>query len=113
LIPLRLVARSLNGLLLGYNARMRQRKSFFGWLTGWLLLSLLGVGILSGTSLSVRAAPNKQAGFRDVIVNEIAWGGTIASSETDEWIELYNTTSTPIDFNGEWLLISQEQPILH
>lgn len=32
----------------------------------------------------------------DVVINEIAWMGTQAST-SDEWIELYNTTASPID----------------
>ena len=35
----------------------------------------------------------------DVVINEIAWDGTTASS-TDEWIEFYNTTDTDIDISG-------------
>jgi len=34
-----------------------------------------------------------------VVINEIAWAGTTDSS-TDEWIELYNTTSGDIDLTG-------------
>ncbi|MGD8405866.1 MAG: Ig-like domain repeat protein [Anaerolineales bacterium] len=86
---------------------MRRSKAFFGWLTTWLLLSVLGVGILGGARLSVRAAPRQQAQTGDVVINEVAWGGTLASDE-DEWIELYNygpetsldnwvITSAPID----------------
>ena len=36
---------------------------------------------------------------RDVVISEIAWMGTTASSN-DEWIELYNNTSSAIDFAG-------------
>ena len=39
-----------------------------------------------------------------VVINEVAWAGTIASSN-DEWIELYNPTSTDIDLTG-WKLVS-------
>ena len=34
----------------------------------------------------------------DVVINEIAWMGTEASS-SDEWMELYNTTDSPIDIS--------------
>ena len=37
-----------------------------------------------------------------VIINEVAWAGTIADSN-DEWIELYNPGSTPINVTG-WVL---------
>jgi len=40
----------------------------------------------------------------DVVINEVAWMGTAASS-ADEWIELYNTTDQPIDLTG-WTLES-------
>jgi len=37
-----------------------------------------------------------------LLINEIAWAGTLASSN-DEWIELYNQTGQPIQLEG-WLL---------
>jgi hypothetical protein len=39
-----------------------------------------------------------------VIINEVAWGGTISSTD-DEWIELYNNTGFPIDLAG-WKLVA-------
>ncbi len=39
-----------------------------------------------------------------VVINEIAWAGTSASA-TDEWIELYNIESRPIDISS-WQLVS-------
>ena len=39
-----------------------------------------------------------------VIINEIAWMGTLANS-ADEWIELYNSNSSNIDISG-WVLKS-------
>lgn len=42
----------------------------------------------------------------DVVINEIAWMGTEAST-FDEWIELYNTTSSDIDLSG-WTLVSAD-----
>jgi hypothetical protein len=41
-----------------------------------------------------------------VIINEVAWAGTAASS-SDEWIELYNPGSQPINLAG-WHLISSD-----
>ncbi len=38
----------------------------------------------------------------DVVINEIAWMGTIASAN-DEWLELYNNTSNPITLD-DWLI---------
>jgi hypothetical protein len=40
----------------------------------------------------------------DVVINEIAWMGT-ATSSSDEWIELHNTTKNPVDLTG-WKLVS-------
>ncbi len=37
-----------------------------------------------------------------IVINEIAWGGTNASTD-DEWIELYNKTDSAIDLSG-WML---------
>lgn len=41
-----------------------------------------------------------------VVINEIAWMGTKAS-DWDEWIELYNNTSSTIDISG-WRLVSSD-----
>ena len=42
------------------------------------------------------------ANTSDVAINEIAWMGTTASAN-DEWLELYNNTSSPITLDG-WLI---------
>jgi hypothetical protein len=42
------------------------------------------------------------AGFLSVVINEVAWMGTLAST-ADEWIELYNPGSTAINITG-WTL---------
>ncbi|KXK14178.1 MAG: endonuclease/exonuclease/phosphatase [Chloroflexi bacterium OLB14] len=38
---------------------------------------------------------------RSVVINEIAWAGTASGLADDEWIELYNRTSSPIDIS-DW-----------
>jgi len=43
----------------------------------------------------------------DVVINEIAWMGTEAST-ADEWIEFYNTTNGTINLNN-WTLKSQDE----
>jgi hypothetical protein len=43
---------------------------------------------------------------RSVIINEIAWSGTVASS-TDEWFELYNNSGSDINLSG-WQLLSDD-----
>ena len=70
-----------------------QRKSFFRWLSGWLLLSMLGVGILGGAGLSVRAAPKQQAAG-SIAISEFRTNGSAGA--TDEFIELFNQTSSTI-----------------
>jgi len=42
----------------------------------------------------------------DVVINEVAWMGTVAST-ADEWIELYNVTTQDIDLTG-WTLKSAD-----
>ena len=46
-----------------------------------------------------------------ILINEIAWAGTVASS-SDEWIELLNTTDENIDLSG-WLLTDGNDIQLH
>ena len=46
------------------------------------------------------------ASSREVAINEIAWGGTLASS-FDEWVELRNNTPSAVDVTG-WTLISTD-----
>ena len=48
-----------------------------------------------------RAAP-QMANALDIIINEVAWGGTVAFG-VDEWIELYNPTGSPMPLTG-WRL---------
>lgn len=42
----------------------------------------------------------------DVVINEIAWMGTVASP-SDEWIEFYNNTDSPIDI-GNWSIFGAD-----
>lgn len=45
-------------------------------------------------------APKTQAAnLRDILINEVMWGGSTASN-TDEWIELRNASTSPIDLNN-------------
>ncbi len=43
---------------------------------------------------------------RKVVLNEIAWMGTLAST-SDEWMELFNNTSSAIDLTG-WTLVAAD-----
>ncbi len=49
------------------------------------------------------------ANFNDVVVNEVAWMGTV-NSPSDEWIELFNNTGSPINFDG-WVLKSENSKL--
>lgn len=48
----------------------------------------------------------RQTSAGDVVINEIAWMGTAASS-SDEWIELYNTTDSPINV-AQWSIFGAD-----
>ncbi len=48
------------------------------------------------------ATPTPTVAAGSVVINEIAWGGTAAST-SDEWIELHNTTGGPFNLSG-WSL---------
>src|SRR3989344_4973573 len=50
------------------------------------------------------------ANLGDVVINEIAWMGTAASTSDNEWLELYNTTDQPINMNGLTLKSQDETP---
>ena len=63
---------------------------------GLLLVLVLLSSLVSLPILCAAASPG------DVVINEIAWMGTQAST-ADEWIELYNNTDAPIDLIS-WLL---------
>ena len=43
--------------------------------------------------------------LRSVVISEIAWMGTGADTANDEWIELYNNTTSAINLAG-WTLVS-------
>ncbi len=70
-------------------------------LTG-LVLGLWMASFIGGLPVHA-AAPGS------VVINEVAWAGS-ADSSNDEWIELYNTTSSPIDLSG-WTLEDDGTPL--
>jgi phosphatidylserine/phosphatidylglycerophosphate/cardiolipin synthase-like enzyme len=72
-------------------------------ITGFAALMVLTVR----ASSSVSIAP--QASELDVVISEVAWMGTDASPN-DEWLELYNTTSSSIDLTGWSLAASDATP---
>jgi uncharacterized repeat protein (TIGR01451 family) len=85
--------------------------------------SLIGACILGSAMVAVMASTLRDqvravdvaalsANALDVVINEVAWMGTAASS-TDEWIELYNTTDQDIDLAGWTLTSSDGTPTIH
>ncbi len=48
---------------------------------------------------------------RDVVISEVAWAGTVAST-ADEWIEIYNNTASDITFNGIWDLNTADSALV-
>lgn len=48
----------------------------------------------------------------DVVINEIAWMGTV-SSTNDEWIELYNTGTAPVAIDGWTLKATDGSPSIN
>jgi len=57
-----------------------------------------GCWIVVGLSVLISVA----CAAESIVINEIAWSGTAASS-SDEWIELHNPTGEPVDLTG-WTL---------
>ena len=56
--------------------------------------------------LSLAAGTAQAASPGDVVINEVAWAGSVASA-ADEWIELYNNTGQPVDLDG-WIIVDDE-----
>lgn len=50
---------------------------------------------------------NQIIGWPRVVINEIAWAGTKAQAN-DEWMELYNASSTAVDLTG-WTLFDDDK----
>jgi len=83
----------------------------FFWLTTPLLTACLLLVVawiaLTGATPAARAASTAAPG--DVVINEVAWAGTAASS-WDEWIELYNNTAQPITLTNWIIAFSDGSP---
>ena len=71
----------------------------------FLVIAKDAVGNQSQTAELVLYFSNYQ--LRSLVINEIAWAGTRASSN-DEWIELYNPSSAAIDATGWRLVLIKE-----
>jgi hypothetical protein len=58
--------------------------------------------LLTATAATVNENTLIRGVFADVVINEVAWGGTEASPQ-DQWIELRNNTDQSIDLT-DWML---------
>ncbi|MFN8435859.1 MAG: lamin tail domain-containing protein [Anaerolineales bacterium] len=84
---------------------MPKRTRFSRFTLILMLLCALCVGTFSPRMEQVEAKP-LSANALDVVISEVAWGGTAANS-SDEWIELYNQTNSAINLNG-WKLVADD-----
>ena len=55
------------------------------------------------TTISIIQEETEEIPSLTIVINEIAWMGTSATNSADEWIELYNNTTSTIDIAG-WTL---------
>ncbi len=77
----------------------------------WRLAAVLWLA-WGGWQLPMQAQPSVPSGYTgSVIINEVAWAGH-SGYTSDEWIELYNTTGTPIDLTGWRLYAGDGSPNL-
>ncbi|MEZ4641900.1 MAG: lamin tail domain-containing protein [Chloroflexota bacterium] len=77
----------------------------------WLLAAFMLPVILLEAGISSAHNIGQTAVSDTVIISEIAWGGTAASS-ADEWIELHNRTATPINLTNWTLNAADGEPAI-
>ncbi|MFH1890483.1 MAG: lamin tail domain-containing protein [Candidatus Kuenenbacteria bacterium] len=70
------------------------------------IISLIKLSIIAFLGIFLFPISIQAANPGDVIINEIAWMGTVTSA-TDEWIELKNNTSEQIDLT-DWTLVAED-----
>lgn len=83
----------------------RRPRVAFSVLMGMGAIAFL-LGILQGGVTGAAPPPKPQAAPLDVVINEVAWAGTIANYN-HEWIELKNNTSVTIALSG-WQLVAAD-----
>jgi predicted extracellular nuclease len=77
---------------------MQNTKRFWrGLFFIFLITALCGGMALPALSLPARAAPRMQAAT-DVVISEFRFRGSAGA--TDEFIEIYNPTTSPVNLNG-------------
>jgi MYXO-CTERM domain-containing protein len=64
------------------------------------VIAMLAAILCLAAGLALAASPG------DVVINEVAWSGSVAAGG-DEWIELYNTTDQPVDLDG-WVIVDDQ-----
>lgn len=79
---------------------MSKRKPFSRAFLLFALLTLLCAGVFTPRVEEVRAKPNTLVASNVVISEFRTRGPSVANAATDEFIELYNPTSNPIDISG-------------
>jgi hypothetical protein len=62
-------------------------------------ITLTPTNTLTPTATSTATITPTSVGFLSLLINEVAWAGTAAST-SDEWIELYNPGSSPVNLTG-------------
>jgi len=67
-----------------------------------ITIFFLSVFVLTGIGIFLLSSEAEAASAGDVVINEIMWMGSSAST-TDEWIELKNTTASPVDVDN-WMI---------
>jgi uncharacterized repeat protein (TIGR01451 family) len=70
-----------------------------------VVVGVIGTTILLSDRPDLRAASSAAAPL-DVVINEVAWSGTL-DDYSDEWIELLNNTGADIDLAG-WTLVAAD-----
>ncbi len=71
-------------------------------LTPTITLTATSTSTSTPTSTPTPTSTVTPAGFLTIVINEVAWAGTKAST-ADEWIELYNPGATAVNLSG-WIL---------
>ena len=72
------------------------------WLFGIIVLPIFSLSVWTSELHGGRETAVSAANPGNVIISEVAWGGTTANA-SDEWIELFNNTTSPIDLTN-WTL---------
>ncbi len=87
--------------------------SRFYWILAAFILPviLIGGGISKANGVTPIGVTAVTIAPGDVIISEVAWGGTAASS-ADEWIELHNTTNAPITLTNWTLNAADGEPAI-